>query len=143
MYFIKKFFIGDDKRGGTRNLEEARKWISEGKEIHLIFSDKKSSWATKATIKDIVEADGKIIVTTDKNDVIDLEGFDDNAREIEVLCFSADDGSSYDIVEARRLVKEGVNLRAEGIYVKTSYVAAFLEDDLFETISGSLYRVIS
>lgn len=141
MYFIKKFFIGDDKRGGTRNLEEARKWISEGKEIHLIFSDKKGSWATKATVKDIIEADGNIIVTTAKNEVIDLEGFDDNARKIGLCCFEDEDGEVYSISEAREMVKRGVSLRASNHCLTTSPIVAFLEDDLFETISGSLYRI--
>ena len=146
MLYLKKI---TNQEGETLNLIEAKIAIDDGKRLSVALAENTHSCSVKTSfgVKDVVgitEAEGCFIIKTADGEVYPTAGWDDNSREIRVQCFMdyTDKVRVYNMDKAREAVALKHDIRALSHEIQTGIITKFLEDDLFETCSGSQYRIV-
>ena len=142
MYLKKIWYNSQD----NLSIEEAQKLIAQGKRLCAAVSQDERGYRTSFGISEIKEISvyKDLIILRDEEKTYPLNGWDDNAREISVTEFEdyTDECIIRDHDQAKRAVEAGHKVRATDWRIKTSPIARFLSDDLFETASGSRYKMI-
>ena len=143
MMYLKKLW---HENQDNLSIEEAQKLIANGKEICAAISQDEQGYRTSFGVEGVREVSEyqDLIIIRDNKQTYPLNGWDDNVREIHVVEFVdyTEDSIIRDHDEARRAVEDGHKVRATDWRLKTSPIARFLSSDLFETASGSRYRMI-
>ena len=136
----------------TRDINEAKKWINDGENVYLMYT--KNSYRGIATfhsetINDIIETEGEpdeIVIESNSEKII-LQGFDDNKRRIHVNCWRLIKDKMFadvlfDQKQVMKLVEAGEFIRAEDYKIRTGAVIRFIDDNTFETWTGSMYQIV-
>lgn len=141
-YYIKKFII--DNKEHTIDIIKVNRAIKNKKDERVIFSKDKESTEEYNGVTEVFEFNGKYIVDTEVG-IFEAEGMDDNKRKAErffLHFFDNSTGAILNLEEARRAVALGHNVRATTDKFRTGKIIRFLDDETFETFSGSIYQVV-
>ena len=145
MLYLKRIL---DEEKKELNIEEAKTAISEGKNIEITISEKHHLGSFKTTffvnqITGITEVEGCFIIKA-KDGVYPVAGWDEKIEKIKILYFmDFTVGKKISNLEDALIAVEQDHLvRARSWQLQTDIIARFLEDSLFETKSGNLYKMI-
>ena len=144
--YIAKFITLDDWRGGTRDLNVAKEWIKEGKNVFMFFSSDYFPFWLKSTrtyspVTSINEIDTDIIIKTFDKDFI-MTGFCNVDLLYPCSFFNHTTNTIIDdinIKEIKKIIENGNIIRAQTPNIITAPISAFIDDNIFETYSGFFY----
>ena len=141
-YYIKKFII--DNKEHTIDIIKVNRAIKNKKDVRVIFSKDKESTEEYNGVTEAFEFIGKYIVDTEVG-IFEAEGMDDNKRKAErffLHFFVNSTGAILNLEEAMLAVVIAHNVRARTYKFRTGKIIRFLDDETFETFSGSIYQVV-
>lgn len=134
------------KKQSNLNIEEAQKLNGKGKLICAKISEKGRECRTSFMVEGVYEVNEyqDIIIIRNKEKSYFLHGWDNNVSEIHVVEFedSTDAKLIRRIDEAKHAVETGHKVCATDWHIRTPPIARFLSNSMFETASGSRYKMI-
>lgn len=137
--YIKYFYTNNGVKEGTRDLEVAKKWLKENKEVCMFYSQAEHLSSTTA-ITDIVEIYGLIIVKT-VDEVYAAHGFDYKFRSIlRIKNFynKTTKEKLYDFESANEAIKHGDEVCAYGVSFQTNPISCFFNNKHL-ALNGELF----
>lgn len=140
---LMKFVIADDTKGGTRNLEVAKKWLKEGKKVNIVYFKKGIKHRFTSPVVFIQKNDNRIVKTDDA--YYKIISFYPFVKTLYSCCFLNKTKNTViannDIESAKKAFKNGDIVRAETMQIITAPIVAFIDDSIFETSDGSMYML--
>ena len=143
--YLKKFINITDSNSETRDIKTAKKWLDEGKEVKVYYSDKsEDNISTINRILPLEDSSTVTIIFPTEDTPFIIIGIDNNIREIfnpDFFNKDKDINKFISIEEAKVAVEKGERVCADNRNIRTYNISKFIGDDMFETYSGSIYRI--